>query len=351
MSFLNPIAFWGLLSLIIPLVIHLLSKRQKNTIYFGSNLFLEETETTSARSFQLSDLPLLLIRLLMLGGLVLAIAQLVKPDDSINKIIYIEDALVQSEDYNSILTSIPYGEEIQHFTFSKGLSNDSIKVFPSAYTLIHHLNKSADSITVLTYSLSKYFIGSQVSLNKNINWEIIPRKELVSEEKINKTPLPIEIISSAKSSKNARELKTVINSIAGYLPFEINYSKSEEWKIMIDTISKDGAENQISWNTNSSNFSFGKGIDEYVMKGELSKKAMLSTDFPLKLTQAFLVSRTLTDEDLKVFDPTSTAQIDGDQTLKAEIPTRHNSLSKYLWLLVVLLLLAERYYSLSRTSK
>lgn len=352
MSFLNPIAFWGLLSLLIPLLIHLLSKRQNSTIHFGSNRFLDETETTSARSFQLSDFPLLLIRLLMLSAIIFAITKLVSPDESIRKVNYIEYKLADSGDYKSILSSIPEGEAIQYFSYDNSITIDSIQVFPSAFTLIHHLNQSTDSVTVYSLSQTKTFIGEQVAPEGNIDWQIIPLKEIAVEESIDNSSMNIEIISSQNSARHVKEIKSVINSLREYLPFEINYSAQCEWRIMIDTSALTDAENNIDWKTDHPNFSFERGIEDYQMRGLLSKKKMLEDDFPIKLTQALINSR-ISDKinDSEIFDPSDLNDSKNKVSLKAELPLRYHSFSKYFWLLAILLIIAERYYSLNHISK
>jgi len=210
MSFLNPIAFWGLLALLIPLVIHLLSKKQKNKIYFGSNRFLADKETTSAKSIQLSDLSLLLVRLLLLGSIIFALAGLSQLDKETKEVVYIQKSLEEDGDHNSILSQIDPSIEKKYFSYERNESGDDIEFYPSAYTLLHKLNQSKDSITVLTNSLQQNFIGEQIAPEKNINWKILPSKETKSIETINKDPLTIEIIYGEKSSKHEDDIKKVL---------------------------------------------------------------------------------------------------------------------------------------------
>ena len=66
-EYLNPMVWWGLLGLLVPVLIHLLSKKERKIIPFGSLRFLEPIESDSARSIQLSGYVLLMLRLLLVG--------------------------------------------------------------------------------------------------------------------------------------------------------------------------------------------------------------------------------------------------------------------------------------------
>jgi hypothetical protein len=75
MSWLNPIALWGLSALAIPILIHLWSKNKTKEIAFGSIRFLRESSTLQSKKIQISEIPLLLLRLLILILLVLLLAK------------------------------------------------------------------------------------------------------------------------------------------------------------------------------------------------------------------------------------------------------------------------------------
>jgi len=352
MTFLNPIAFWGLLSLLIPLIIHLLSKKQKNKIYFGSNRFLSDQETTSASSIQLTDYKLLFIRLLLLGTLIAALAGLSQIDTKINKTIYIENDLRADDDYAAVLEEVnPKAAKI-YFSYNQMNKDEGITYFPSAFTLLHQLNQSKDSIKVYTHSLEKHFLGNKIAPNKNIDWKIIPKKEVATSTTIDGKPLSIEIINAQKSENHKSDIENVISSLAAYLPFKINYTSDAEWQILIDTLSEGNVDNTIYWDTNSPIFSFEKNFNAYSLKGAMNKKAFLASNFPLEITQALINARSSTNkEDSKTYDPRTTITENVVETIKAESPKNYLSRSNYLWLLVMALILLERYYSLRIASK
>ncbi|SMG14496.1 N-terminal double-transmembrane domain-containing protein [Marivirga sericea] len=78
MNWLNPIALWGLTALALPIIIHLWSKNKTKEIAFGSIRFLKESSTLQSKRIQFSELPLLLLRMLILFLLVMLLAKWVR---------------------------------------------------------------------------------------------------------------------------------------------------------------------------------------------------------------------------------------------------------------------------------
>lgn len=77
MSLLNPIWFWALGALAIPVTIHLLSRKEGKTIRMGSIRFLTETSTSKFSSIRLNEVALLAIRSLLVLVLVVFLAGLI----------------------------------------------------------------------------------------------------------------------------------------------------------------------------------------------------------------------------------------------------------------------------------
>lgn len=76
MDILKPYMMWGLLTLAIPVIIHLWNGRKGRTISWAATRFLEENDNVPVRHIQLKDYFLLLLRMLLLGLLVLLFAKL-----------------------------------------------------------------------------------------------------------------------------------------------------------------------------------------------------------------------------------------------------------------------------------
>jgi hypothetical protein len=70
----NPVAWFGLATLLIPVAIHLLVRHRAEPRPFPSLRFVQPTRLASVRRKMISDWPLLLIRLAMLGAAVAALA-------------------------------------------------------------------------------------------------------------------------------------------------------------------------------------------------------------------------------------------------------------------------------------
>lgn len=74
MTWLTPIAFAGLATLVIPILIHLLVRQQSRRLPFPSLRFLQPTPLASIRRRALSDWPLLAMRMLVIAAGVAALA-------------------------------------------------------------------------------------------------------------------------------------------------------------------------------------------------------------------------------------------------------------------------------------
>ena len=75
MAFLNPLFLFGLLAAGIPLIIHLWNRRRVVTIDFSSLMFLTAAHRENARRFQLRQLLILFLRMLIVALIALALAR------------------------------------------------------------------------------------------------------------------------------------------------------------------------------------------------------------------------------------------------------------------------------------
>lgn len=75
MAFLNPLFLFGLLAAGIPLLIHLWSRRRVVTIDFSSLMFLVAAHRQNVRRFQLKQLLILLLRMMIVALVALALAR------------------------------------------------------------------------------------------------------------------------------------------------------------------------------------------------------------------------------------------------------------------------------------
>ncbi|MBT5709255.1 MAG: hypothetical protein HOI66_23280, partial [Verrucomicrobia bacterium] len=79
MSFLSPIFLFGLPLIAIPIGIHLLNRRQQKVLNWGAMRFLVSATTRRRRLWRMSDLLLLLLRVLAILFIVGALARPLLP--------------------------------------------------------------------------------------------------------------------------------------------------------------------------------------------------------------------------------------------------------------------------------
>lgn len=82
MNLLAPLMLAGLVGLGLPVLAHLLGQQPPVVVRFAGRRFLEPREPTVTQRRRIHDIPLLIIRLLMLAALVLALSRPVTPDTS-----------------------------------------------------------------------------------------------------------------------------------------------------------------------------------------------------------------------------------------------------------------------------
>ncbi|WP_299313803.1 BatA domain-containing protein [uncultured Aquimarina sp.] len=198
MFFLNPTYLWALLGLLVPIAIHLWSKKEGKTIKVGSTKLLNESDSKQSRSIQLNEFFLLLVRMLLVGILVFIIAgfQIKKKATNAPVTYIIEATLVQDERIQTIIDTIATGASLR--LLESGFPEldedqfDSNSRTPNYWQLAKEMETlQTDSIVVFTNAFIKGIKGSRPETHKNITWI-----SLDSEESSEKT---IEIIKKEDS--------------------------------------------------------------------------------------------------------------------------------------------------------
>lgn len=157
MQFKHPELLWALLLLLIPIFIHLFQLRKFKKTPFTNVKFLQKVVAESRRSNSLKKWLLLLTRMLLLAGLILAFAQPFFAEKSALKVketvIYLDDSFsMQAKTNNAsllenavqeLIISVPEDQNISLFTNQnvfknvelKSLQNDLLGLLPSARQL------------------------------------------------------------------------------------------------------------------------------------------------------------------------------------------------------------------------
>ena len=175
MQLINPIWLWGLMGLLIPVGIHLLSRKQGKTIKFGSLRHLEESQTKQSINIRLNEIPLLMVRcglifliVILLCGLSLDLFQSQK-----REWIVFEDGLERDPSLKSLIDSLKQqGFEVK--SMKKGFPDISVQQaepFVNYWEMVDQLPvESLNKVIVVSYSLASKFRGKRISLPENVTW-------------------------------------------------------------------------------------------------------------------------------------------------------------------------------------
>ena len=184
MELINPIWLWGLTGLLIPIGIHLLSRREGKIIKIGSIRHLEETNSKQFKSIRLNELVLLLLRCLIISIVVLFLSGLhFQASEKSGKWLIVESGIERDDQVSVLVDSLRRnGFEIKRLTNGFPDLTDS----PYDTTKINYWNllsklkkKSLTQAVVLSYNYAEGFAGKRVPLPENVQW-------------ISKIPAPIE---------------------------------------------------------------------------------------------------------------------------------------------------------------
>lgn len=175
MQFLNPIWLWGLTGLLIPIGIHLLSRKEGRTIKIGSVRHLEDSTTRQFKSIRLNEYLLLALRCLLITLLVFLLSDFVfNGIDENKKWLLIEKGL-EHDDKLAVLIDTLQKRGFEIRSLAEGFPNmgDSVnsKEKTDYWLLVQDLQtKGVDQAVVLSYSYVKGFKGRRVPLSENIQW-------------------------------------------------------------------------------------------------------------------------------------------------------------------------------------
>jgi hypothetical protein len=186
MQFANPIWLAGLGGILIPLAIHLLSRKEGKVIRIGSIRHFEETSTRQFKSIKLNEILLLILRSLLILLIVSFLAELQWPGNSDGKTkwLLIEKGLEHDRELSNLIDSLTEkGFERREFARGFPLAGDTISEAPHNYwALVESLNKEKpDSVVIISANRIRAFRGERKPLPANIAWitKSLPAKENV----------------------------------------------------------------------------------------------------------------------------------------------------------------------------
>lgn len=331
MNWFNPIALWGLTALAIPILIHLWSKNKTKKIAFGSIRFLRESSTLQSKKIRFSEIPLLLVRLLILVLVVLLMAKWGNYQEIEKK------------------KALLLGDDIE---VPEAYSNDEIPVF-RASKLGQHSNHwhlleefsvqypEIDSLIYINDFKDTDFVGAIPKLNFQLEL-ISANQKQNSQERRNLDTL---LIHFAALSINLQEkFDKVLKANQLYTNEKANFKEAsiEEAQLVFTTSPQKLETNQIVVSDTISN-------DYQIQKKYKSSLLYLNENWlnnPLNegmfllIVTEFIAQVVEPNYQYSSFDMLYTQKSDGVEEVK-EAKTFDEEL---LWLIVLLILL-ERYFS------
>jgi hypothetical protein len=174
-SFSNPAWLYGLLGLLIPIGIHLLSRKEGKTIYIGSIRHLTDSDTAQFSSIRLNEIILLILRLLLITLLVFILAGFTvkSGSDETKKWLVIEKGIERDDRYKGLIDSLTSkGFEMHWLAENFPAYEDSAVIALSSnyYELIGQIQQDADTAIVLSYNYANRFKGEKASIPSTIKW-------------------------------------------------------------------------------------------------------------------------------------------------------------------------------------
>jgi hypothetical protein len=188
LQLLQPIALFGLTSLLIPLAIHLWSSRKGKVLPVGSIVFLEKAASRQRKNLQLSQLLLFILRCLLLIVLSLLLSRPVwqtQPGSKEKGWILAEPGRLREihRQFGPLLDSLQQaGYSLHYFRegFEKASWGDSTEVFPAAadstaywqlYTQLDHRLPPGIPVYLFTTRYLYHFSGARPVTTRKLYWQ------------------------------------------------------------------------------------------------------------------------------------------------------------------------------------
>ncbi len=400
----QPIMLWALAGLSIPIAIHLLSRKEGKVIYLGSLRHLSETSTQQFRGIKLNEILLLVLRSLLVILFVLLISGLHFTDSGDNRWLLVEKDIKENPVALKLIDSLK-AQGFESHRLQKGFPTESVLMedgFINHWQAITSLQQQElDQAIVLSHSRVEDFKGVRQAMGKNIQWitfttspnnfvaeaiEQSPERVLVrrgnsqadhtSFETIVATThlsdsIPIKkastisiLLASDSEFENDKQIiKAALNAIAKTLPIHIDLREtnpeavstlSADWLIWLSTkgISVQDSVNVISYSRNPADQIVTRiRENHWTINKRLTIETVRQKNLTLKLATVLVDEkekweRIASQDRRSLPDSILFSGVTSSSTNVAAGVTP--PLNKYLSILFLVLLVAERFISYQR---
>lgn len=364
-QFLYPSALWGLMGLMLPLIIHFLSKKKRTEILFGSIQFLEDMPSNRAKAIQFSDFFLFCIRCVLFTTLCFLGAKYLNEKTDKTKKYLIQDKILNNEKYDNIVAEIIGKNEYSSFTLDSGR-------IQSMWTLIHSANNQEDSTGIIFINQFDQFKGSPVTLQSHVELIELPNMldDALSKGTIKKSMQKVEWSLQDKpydrftyrlseqngDGQESRKLRfyaspdldntriiKLIDEVIRRLPYPITWTEDinqAEWAVvtMSDTIDQNIC--LIRYQNDQNELSLQSLSDkEYLLSGDVKRDNVLKSNLPVLMSEIFNLSYIgIKTYDNRVFD---LGQI--KKEVQSSTPISNQPISPLWWLILLPIFMIERF--------
>jgi hypothetical protein len=192
MQFTQPILLWALAGLMVPLAIHLLSRKEGQVIRLGSLRHLRETNTQQFRGIKLNEILLLVLRSLLVILFVLLISGLYWSNAGGKRWIVVEKGIEEIPTAKKLIDSLE-AQGFERRVLQNGFPLENISSAESSannWHLIESLQQQElTQAIVLSQSRAEDFTGARRAVNSNIQWITFPTEaHEFNVEAIQQTP-------------------------------------------------------------------------------------------------------------------------------------------------------------------
>ena len=242
----SPLAMLGLLTLLIPLGIHLLSKARPRVVAFAHIAFIKVSTYPVLRQLRLTQLMLLGIRMLMLLVATLILAQLYWQNVNLqvnSHILLTEDWLNHTTDTEkqTLIDQVRGSNLVLLSTQNRDINKTEVTQWsPDSWQTpaLNIWNRVANYstqlpadtlITVYTTNRLKQFIGSKTPIHKRVKWQV---KAIPVESATQQFSANIKVIYDDASEPLLVYLRAAFEVINAYESFsvKVNYVTNKKQK-------------------------------------------------------------------------------------------------------------------------
>ncbi|SRR5258706_1950491 len=180
MTLANPIFLWSLWGLSIPIVIHLLSRKEGKIIRIGSIRHIQETSTQQFKGVKLNEILLLILRCAMIIVFSLLLSGLQCTGIQKEKWVVVERSLENQPSIKTILDSLQKEGYEKHYLEESfpAISADTISEINYWKLASQLAAKNLSGVVVFASNRLESFKGKRIALPSTIKWISAPLPEI-----------------------------------------------------------------------------------------------------------------------------------------------------------------------------